>query len=194
MHHKDMSVELAQVVPGFRALSDAPARERLAKMYRANSEIVWRGFRRRGMEPELAADLTQQVFLIAAERLADIRLGSERAFLLGTSLRLARTARRTADRVLFEDMDLRGEPAMAGEDLVDRRRAVELMDRVLSRMTPDLVDVFILFELEGLSTAEIAQIVKVPLGTVASRLRRAREAFRAEAARLEHQLRKLVSP
>jgi RNA polymerase sigma-70 factor (ECF subfamily) len=189
-----MSVGLADVVPRFTALSHAPAAERLGKMYRSNSEIVWRWFRRRGLEPEVAADLTQQVFLIAAERLNDIRLGSERAFLLGTGLRLARTARRGADRVTFEDMDERSDPVIPIEDLVDRRRAVELIDRVLANLTPDLAEVFVLFELEGLSTAEIAQIVDVPLGTVASRLRRAREAFRAEAARLERKVRKVVTP
>jgi RNA polymerase sigma-70 factor (ECF subfamily) len=189
-----MSVGLAHVVPGLRALSDAPAVDRLAKMYRVNSEIIWRWFRRRGLEPEAAADLTQQVFLIAAERLADIRVGSERAFLLGTGLRLARTARRGADRVVLEDMDERTESPVPIEDLVDRRRAVELIDRVLANLTRDLADVFVLFELEGLSTAEIAEIVDVPLGTVASRLRRAREAFRSEAARLERKVRKLVTP
>jgi RNA polymerase sigma-70 factor (ECF subfamily) len=189
-----MSVGLAEVAPRFTPLSEATAGERLAKMYRSNSEIVWRWFRRRGLEPEVAADLTQQVFLIAAERLHDIRFGSERAFLLGTGLRLARTARRGADRVTFEDMDMRGDPIIPMEDLVDRRRAVELIDRVLAKMTGDLADVFVLFELEGLSTAEIAQIVDVPLGTVASRLRRAREAFRAETSRLERKVRKVATP
>jgi RNA polymerase sigma-70 factor (ECF subfamily) len=163
-------------------------------MYRANSDIVWRALRRRGFPPEAAADLTQQVFLIAAERLGDIRVGSERAFLLGTSLRLARTSWRSADRVLLEDMDERGDPVAPIEEIVDRRRAMELMDRALSKLSPDLVDVFILFELEGLTTSEIAQIVSVPLGTVASRLRRAREAFRAEAARLERKLRRSGTP
>jgi RNA polymerase sigma-70 factor (ECF subfamily) len=71
------------------------------------------------------------------------------------------------------------------EDLVDRRRAVELADRVLAEMDPTLLTVFVLFEIEGLSTPEIAELVGVPLGTAASRLRRAREAFRAAAARLE---------
>jgi len=37
----------------------------------------------------VAADVTQQAFLIAAERLDDIAQGSERAFLMATALRLA---------------------------------------------------------------------------------------------------------
>ena len=42
-----------------------------------------------------------------------------------------------------------------------------------------------LFELEGLSSPEIAALLEIPLGTVASRLRRARAQFRTVVARLE---------
>jgi RNA polymerase sigma-70 factor (ECF subfamily) len=52
-------------------------------------------------------------------------------------------------------------------------------------MESELVTVFILFELEGMSTPEIAQLLEIPVGTVASRLRRARAAFKTGAARLE---------
>ena len=43
----------------------------------------------------------------------------------------------------------------------------------------------VLFELEGLSAPEISQLVNIPVGTVASRLRRARATFRAAARRME---------
>ena len=46
-----------------------------------------------------------------------------------------------------------------------------------------LIVVFVLFELEELSMAEIAQVLELPPGTVASRLRRARETFHREAKR-----------
>jgi RNA polymerase sigma-70 factor (ECF subfamily) len=51
-------------------------------------------------------------------------------------------------------------------------------------MPLDLRAVFVLFELEELPTAEIASLVGVPVGTVASRLRRARGEFHRIAARL----------
>jgi len=50
--------------------------------------------------------------------------------------------------------------------------------------------VFVLFELDGFSSPEIAQMTDVPLGTVASRLRRAREEFRAVARRIEPTLKR----
>jgi RNA polymerase sigma-70 factor (ECF subfamily) len=172
----------------------ADGRVRLEQMFRAHHELIWRTLRRLGLPPEIAADATQQVFLIAAERMTDIRFGSERAFLVGTALRLARTiVRRNRRMDLDEDMDLRVGGGRLAEELTEQRRAVELMDRVLSRMDSDLLTVFVLFELEGVSTVEIATLLGIPKGTAASRLRRAREAFRAEAARLERVLRPLLS-
>jgi len=174
------------LVGGTPATDEKAKKERLERMFRAHHELVWRTLRRLGLGPEPAADATQQAFLIAAERLDDIRQGSERAFLFGTALRLARTAYRTGRRwQLEDDMDHRADAGSRVEELVDRRRAVEVADRVLAQMDPTLLTVFVLFEIEGLSTPEIAELVGVPLGTAASRLRRAREAFRAAASRLE---------
>src|SRR5690606_13443361 len=170
--------------------ADAPegsvARARLEQMFRAHHELIWRTLRRMGLGPDAAADATQQAFLIAAERLGDIRHGSERAFLFGTAMRLAQTAFRARRRVqLEEDMDLRADSTAPAEALAHQRSALRLADRILATLNEELLTVFILFEIEGLSTPEIAELVGIPVGTVASRLRRAREAFRAELERIE---------
>ena len=67
---------------------------------------------------------------------------------------------------------------------------MQLCDLVLSKVDPDLVEVFVLYELEGLTSPEIADLLQIPLGSVASRLRRAREQFRQAAARIEKSLAK----
>ena len=85
------------------------------------------------------------------------------------------------------DMDLRVSPSRSP---IDDRAAIELFDLVLSRMDATLAEVFVLYELDGFSSPEIAELVGVPLGTVASRLRRARLEFRAEAGRLERDLKR----
>jgi RNA polymerase sigma-70 factor, ECF subfamily len=158
-------------------------RTRLEGMFRAHHELVWRTLRRRGLGPDAAADMVQQAFLVAAERLDDILLGSERAFLVGTALRLARSAWRGTLRLqLEEDMDIH--PGRA-PDIADARSAVDLLDLVLRKIDPALVEVFVLFELEGFSSPEISGMLDLPLGTIASRLRRAREAFRTAANRIE---------
>ncbi|MEO8179484.1 MAG: sigma-70 family RNA polymerase sigma factor [Deltaproteobacteria bacterium] len=164
----------------------AVAKIRLERMFRSHHELIWRTLRRLGLSADLAADTTQQAYLIAAERLSDIRAGSERAFLFSTAIGLARTNFRRSQRCqLQSDMDVHVDPGLRAEQVTNRCSAVELMDRVFAKTDPDLVTVFVLFELEGLSAPEIAQLVDIPVGTVASRLRRARATFRAAARRME---------
>ena len=83
------------------------------------------------------------------------------------------------------DFDEQPASAPSPEELVDRRRARELLDALLEEMPLELRVVFVLYEIEQLTSAEIAEVVGVPLGTVASRLRRAREDFTARVARVE---------
>lgn len=161
-------------------------RERLELMFRAHHALIWRTLRRMGCTNDAAADATQHAYLIAAERLDDIRVGSERAFLFRTAVTLSRTKHRREQRCdLEQDMDLRGDDRDGHEPLTRQQYVRQLLDRALSRLDEDLVTTFTLFELEGLTTQEISDLLEVPLGTVASRLRRAREAFRREAERLE---------
>ncbi len=77
-----------------------------------------------------------------------------------------------------------------GSDAADARAAIELCDLALSKVDADVAEVFVLFELEGLSSPEIAASLEIPLGTVASRLRRAREQFRRVVTRLEIAMRR----
>ena len=163
-------------------------RERLERMFVAHHGLVWRTLRRRGLQPDAAADATQQTFLVAAERLADINPDSERAFLVGTALRMALAVGRKAGRLsLHEDMDVH---AAQAPDALDGHAAIELCDLALSKVDEDTREVFVLFELEGLSSPEIAALLEIPLGTVASRLRRARAQFRTVVARLERVMRR----
>jgi RNA polymerase sigma-70 factor (ECF subfamily) len=161
-------------------------RQTLAALFTAHHELIWRTLRRLGASPEQAADCTQQAFVIAAERFFQIRPGCERAFLFSTALGLAHTSRRREWRCQLEaNMELHSQPSRQDEKVAREHYARQLMDRVLSKMDSALVSVFALFELEGLSSPEIAEVMGIPLGTVASRLRRARQVFRAEVEQLE---------
>jgi RNA polymerase sigma-70 factor (ECF subfamily) len=168
----------------------APAdRGRLERMFQAHHALVWRTLRRRGLDADAAADATQQTFLVAAERLADINTDSERAFLVGTALRVAFSwGRKTVRWQLDEDMDRRA--AGAARDVLDEQTAIQLCDLALSKVDPELAEIFVLFELEDLTSPEIAALLEIPLGTVASRLRRAREQFRLVVSRIELAMRR----
>jgi RNA polymerase sigma-70 factor (ECF subfamily) len=154
-------------------------------MFADHHATVWRTLRRRGLSPDAAADATQETFLVAAQRLADIEPDSERAFLVGTAIRMAGTLRRKTIRWQLEhDMDQRG--SNTGDDRAD----TQLCDVALSKMSPELAEVFVLYEIEGLSSPEIAALLEIPLGSVASRLRRGRDQFRAAVTRIERGMRR----
>ncbi|HVK86706.1 MAG TPA: sigma-70 family RNA polymerase sigma factor [Kofleriaceae bacterium] len=166
----------------------APTSEdRLRAMFDANFDFVWRSLRRLGVPSATVDDAAQEVFLVASRKLASIELGRERSFLFATALRVASTARRAQSRRGEHD-----EQAVAGlvdhaanpEEQADRQRARAVLDRILAEMEDDLRAVFVLYELEELTMAEIATTLELAPGTVASRLRRAREQFQETARRL----------
>ncbi len=158
----------------------------LEQLFRTHHRIIWRTLRRLGSTPEAAADFTQQAYVIAAERFEQIRPGCEKAFLFSTAIGLARTSRRREARCQLEDdMEVHARRFSHDEKITRESYARQLMDRVLSKLDPTIVSVFALFELEGMSSPEISELLQVPVGTVASRLRRARQSFKAEVEALE---------
>lgn len=184
-----MSENLTLVVRDDPPPSEAD-RVRLGRMFVSHHATVWRTLRRRGLSADAAADATQETFLIAAGRLADIPPDSERAFLVGTAVRVARTlGRKTIHWQLDDDMDQRVSSARSAGD---ERAEIQLCDIALSKVNPELAEVFVLYEIEGLSSPEIAALLEIPLGSVASRLRRAREQFRAAVARIERSMQRGV--
>jgi RNA polymerase sigma-70 factor (ECF subfamily) len=163
-----------------------PAAEhaRLERMFATHHATLWRILRRRGLSRDAAADATQEAFTIAVERLHEIQPDDERSFLIRTALQVARTlGRRSLRWQLEDDMDQRG--LEEGRATDQRRADIQLCDLALAKVDPDLAEVFVLFELEELSSPEIASLLEIPLGTVASRLRRARKEFRDVFARIE---------
>ena len=128
----------------------ASARLRLERMFRAHHELIWRTLRRLGLSPDLAADTTQQAYLIAAERLDDIRSGCERAFLFSTAIGLARTNFRRSQRCqLQSDMDVHVDASVRSEQVNNRCSAMELIDRIFAKTHPDLASEFYLMDIKG---------------------------------------------
>jgi RNA polymerase sigma-70 factor (ECF subfamily) len=175
--------------PNETALEDASSR-RLRAIVDAQYDFVWRSLRRLGVPDPDIDDATQQVFVTVSRKLAAIRIGCERSFLFQTALRVSADSRRTRRRrreVAEDELTKRDEapdPSPPADDLVDLRRARQQLDDILDDMPLPLRAVFVLFELDGATLAEISVLLHVPAGTIASRLRRARLQFREAAARL----------
>ncbi|MEO6574976.1 MAG: RNA polymerase sigma factor [Polyangiaceae bacterium] len=165
---------------------DAPASIR--SLLHEHHASIWRLLRRFGVPPASVDDAAQEVFWIAARRLADIKPGSEHAFLFGVAIRVAAEARRVQQRshelTGTDKLDDAHDPTPNAEELLDQHRARGLLDEVLDEMTLDLRTAFVLFELEEMEIQAIADLLEIPVGTVGSRLRRAREEFSAISKRV----------
>jgi RNA polymerase sigma-70 factor (ECF subfamily) len=169
----------------------AATRVDLEGLIQSHFAFIWRLLRRLGLPQSDADDAAQQVFLIAGAKLEKVRPGSERAFLYGCALHRASKWQRAQarERRAFsldaeEPIELAC-PAPSADDVLDRAKARSVLDALLSEMPVSLRSVFVLYELEQLSTVEIADLLGLPRGTVASRLRRAREDFEKRVRRLE---------
>jgi RNA polymerase sigma-70 factor (ECF subfamily) len=177
-----------------RPLEDGRLRERFRVMVDAHFDFIWRSLRGMGVEPSSVDDAAQHVFWTAYQKLASILPGCERAFLFQTALGVARNARRARARSrarelpggdeILERADERPSP----EELVGLKEARAVLDRILAQMPEDIRAVFVCFELEGLETKEIARLLDLAEGTVASRLRRARKVFHSAAKRVQARL------
>lgn len=165
------------------------AASRLRALVDRHYSFVWRSLRRLGVRDDALEDAAQQVLVVAARRLADIRPRSERSFLFGTALRVASDLRRAGQRRLEDPssdlLDDVCDPGPDPEQAAGESDARRLLAEVLDAMPLELRTVFILFELEEMSKREVAAMLELPEGTVSSRLRRARELFEKHVARLQ---------
>jgi RNA polymerase sigma-70 factor (ECF subfamily) len=149
-------------------------------------DFLWRSLRRLGVPDSQLDDAAQQVWITASQKRTEIRTETARAFLFAIALRVASDVRRTLRRrrEVSEDDREHVDDRPGPDELVDRKRSREILDEILDTMPDDVRAVFVLYELDQLSMAEIAGIVAAPPGTVASRLRRGRELFEAEMKRI----------
>jgi len=178
---------LAESCSAVRPRETVDRNARLARLVAAHFDFIWRLLRRLGFERSEADDAAQEVFLVALGRLDVIAPENERTFLYGTALRVASNARRRTRRQreapeeLLDHRQATGVPPDEGADLA---RACALLDEILRQLPEELARILILAEIEELEGREIAQLEDIPPGTVASRLRRARELVRKKLARL----------
>jgi RNA polymerase sigma-70 factor, ECF subfamily len=164
----------------------APTDARLEGLVRDEFAYVWRLCRRLGLPEGDADDAAQQVFIKVASRISDVHHGSERAFLYGVAVNVAAQWRKKhAQRRETFDMSFESIEATLpnAEDLLTEESERRVLDALLDTMPDDLRTVFVLHEIEQQTAPQIAEVLGVPLGTAASRLRRAREDFAARLAR-----------
>ena len=121
-----------------------------------------------------AEDVTQDVFVRLLQSAPELVEGKEKAWLLKVALNRCRDLWRAAwvKRVVL------GSPAMEltpAPDRMDERLERQELMQAIRRLPTDFRDVILLHYYQGYGISEIAQIMKVPEGTISSRLSRGRK-------------------
>jgi RNA polymerase sigma-70 factor (ECF subfamily) len=167
-----------------------PAVPDFRSIYDTYFNFVWCSLRRLGVREPDVMDLTQKVFLVVNQKLAGFEGRSQLAtWIFGICQRVASDYRRSAlirCEVVTDasELDLRADDGDSMVEQSETRRRAEVAETILSRLPEPQRVVFVLFELEEMSGDDIAALLEVPVGTVRSRLRLARETFRREVRRL----------
>src|SRR5262245_40166269 len=165
---------------------DREASRRLVELYQARVfALASRMVAGRGRA--VIEDIAQETFLQAFRRLAsfDPRGPAKLStWILTIAARRAIDELRKQRPVLVADLDATG--GARADDRVVRRELVAAIEAALHELTPELRAAFLLREYHGLEYSEIARALDIDLGTVKSRLSRARVALRARLVEVHH--------
>ena len=170
---RDETPELRLALAGDEAAFTALYRRHRAAVYR----FVWL---LTGSTAQ-AADITQDVFieLLSGSIRYDAARGSLAAYLCGVArfraYRTINTRMQSVDDVdtLTVADEVSDAPALPG-DRLERRRSLDRLYDAIRQLPPIFRDVLILVELQEMSYADVASVVGIELGTVRSRLARAK--------------------
>ena len=163
-------------------------------LYRRHKDAVYRLALLYSGSQAHAADVTQDTFMhfIGSPGQYDPARGALGAWLCGIARNLAR--KRSDEREIPTDPERFADDAAPFEEHVERdtplerllaNETAELVRRALRRIAPHYRDVLILCELSELSYADAAQVCGIDIGTVRSRLSRARAQLAQRLAALD---------
>jgi RNA polymerase sigma-70 factor, ECF subfamily len=161
----------------------------LEQIYSSELPYVYSFLYRLGCRNMELEDLAHDVFVTAMRRWDTYDPSRPvRPWLLGIAFRVVADARRrrTAQREVIQEPpeDLPHEGEGAEERLAQRERR-ELVEEALESLEPERRAVFVMYELEGIPAAQIAEAMGTPVPTTYSRLRIGREEFTAAVRRIQ---------
>jgi RNA polymerase sigma-70 factor, ECF subfamily len=158
-----------------------------ARSFEAELDYVYRTLRRHGVSGRDAEDLAQDVFLVMWRRWSDYDPGrSLRSWLAGIAMKIAQRYHRSHSRreIPYDDVD-RPDETPGPDDQVASSRLRALVLATLGNLPDKYRGIFVMHELDGISVREISTALALPLFTVHTRLRRARQRFAAALKELD---------
>ena len=136
-------------------------------------------------DPSDADDVVQEAFMRAFRFFSGFHGGDSRAWLLKIVRNTCYTwIKKNRPREIIYELDeemhqaTSGDPATVLQENIDR----QLLRKLLDELPPAFREIIVLRDLEGLSYKEISSVTELPLGTVMSRLARARQRLHRDAA------------
>ncbi len=164
----------------------APVRSS-AELFREHGAFVWRLLRRLGVPTADLDDLSQDVFIIVHRALATYEERNQlKAWLYRICVREAVRHRKSRPPPSSMDIDELDEPSPdCPESTAQVNEMRARLDRLLAILDEPRRTVFVLYELEELSMAEVAEAVGCPLQTAYYRHSSAKKEILAAARRLE---------
>lgn len=152
------------------------------ELFDRHAAVIHRFIARRA-DSAVADDVVAETFLRAFERRADFDTEREDAlpWLFGIAVNVLRRWRRADLRLVAEDVERADDrdPLGAAGRRIDAERRLRHVVAAVRRMPPRSREVLLLHAWAGLSDEDVAVALGVPVGTVKSRLHRARAALRA---------------
>jgi RNA polymerase sigma-70 factor (ECF subfamily) len=157
-------------------------------LFEAELGFVYRVLRRHGVAERDLADVCQETFWVVYKKLPEFEGRSAvRSWIYGIAVRVAAAQRRRA-HVRREKLTVElpeGSAPAAALVAAEQRQVLQLVDEALAATSEERREVFVLYELEGLTMREAAEALGVPENTALSRLYRAREDVRSYVERRE---------
>jgi RNA polymerase sigma-70 factor (ECF subfamily) len=176
----------ADTRPGEETRLDLDERRRFERATVPHLDAAYNLARWLTRDEHAAEDVVQEAYLRAAKFFASFRGGDGRPWLLAVVRRASYDwlqKRRTWPAAsLNEETHDRGDEALNPEHLVIRKADRELLRQAVEELVPEFREAIVLRELEGLSYQEIATVTGIPVGTVMSRLSRARKQLQVRLA------------
>jgi RNA polymerase sigma-70 factor (ECF subfamily) len=156
-------------------------------VFKAESPYVWNTLKRLGVPDRDLEDVTHDVFMTVYRRFDDYDATRPvRPWLFGIAFRTAsryRDLARHQREVSADSYEVPDETPNADDQLA-AHQARQLLNRALDSVDIDQRAAFVMHDIDGFSVPEIATALSIPLNTVYSRLRLARERVKAMVLRL----------